>query len=115
MLKAVTGTTCSVLIHYTNPDLPHYHLLYYFDNPQRSVCGEGEVEHCEIHPEVLLAVVQFSLPEGECLLSCEEWTELALMLGHAVIYFILCDLRSIWLLLFCHSERISMSLLSGCC
>ena len=115
VLKAVTGTTCSVLIHYTNPDLSHYRLLYYFNNPQRSECGEGEVEHCEIHPEVLLAVVQFSLPEGECLLSCEERTELALMLDHAVIYIILCDLRSICLLLLYNSGRILVSLLSGCC
>ncbi|XP_076468322.1 uncharacterized protein LOC143299086 [Babylonia areolata] len=63
-LEAVTGWTCSVLVTYTDPTLTRDHIFFFFDNPDRSGCGDAEVTDCEIYPEVSVAVVHFTLPEG---------------------------------------------------
>ena len=85
VLEAVTDTTCSVLVHSTDPHLSPDDAVSYFDDPQRSGRGEGEVKNCEMHLEVLLVVVQFSSPEGECLRSREEGQELVFVLRQTVI------------------------------
>ena len=85
VLEAVTDTTCSVLVHFTDPHLSPDDVFFYFDDPKRSGRGEGEVENCEMHLEVLLVVVQFSSPEGECLRSREEGQELVFVLRQTVI------------------------------
>ena len=85
MLEAVTDTTCSVLVHFTDPHLSPDDAFVYFDDPQRSGRGEGEVKNCEMHLEVLLVVVQFSSPEGECLRSREKRQELVFVLRQKVI------------------------------
>ena len=90
-LEAVVDTTCSVLVHYTDPDLSPDLVSLYFDNPRKSGCGDGEVVDCDMHPQVLLAVVRFSSPEGECGLPLlrrvpeeEMKVHYMLLLGHFV-------------------------------
>ena len=84
VLEAVTDTTCSVLVHSTDPHLSPDDAVFYFGDPQRSGRGEGKVENCEMHLDVLLVVVQFSSPEGECLRSREEG-QLVFVLRQTVI------------------------------
>ncbi|KAK7097063.1 uncharacterized protein [Littorina saxatilis] len=63
-LEAVTESTCSIVVHFTDLNLSDDLVFYYFANPRRSGCGDAEVERCEMHPELSLAVVHFTLPEA---------------------------------------------------